>query len=112
MNETQVIKALNALAQETRLRIVKHLVACGDAGASAGDIGDSVGASSSRLSFHLSALENAGVVSSERQSRNIIYRADYTQLGNVISHLLEDCCNNHPTVAACCLPGKSDDGCC
>ena len=112
MDEAQVIKSLDALAQETRLRIVKHLVACGEAGASAGDIGDVVGASSSRLSFHLSALENAGIVSSERQSRNIIYRADYARLGNVISYLLEDCCNNHPAIAACCGLSGNEESCC
>ena len=103
MNESQTIKMLNALSQETRLKIVRYLVSCGDKGASAGDVGRQVDATSSRASFHLSTLENAGVISSERQSRNIIYRANFKQIGGLISFLLNDCCENHPDIRACCL---------
>ena len=102
MEESQVIQTLGALAQETRLRIVCHLVGCGPEGAPAAKIGEAVGASSSRLSFHLSALEHANVVSSKRVSRSIIYRVDFEQVGGVISYLLHDCCQNHPTVKECC----------
>ncbi len=93
---------LAALSQETRLRVVRYLVQAGEAGASAGEIGKEVEASSSRISFHLSALERAGVVSSERRSRSIIYRAEIGKLGNLISFLLNDCCDNHPDILACC----------
>lgn len=100
---------LGALSQETRLRIVRYLIKCGPKGASAGDVGEHVEAASSRASFHLSALEKAGVISSERQSRHIIYRADTQNLGELISFLLNDCCDNHPDIRACCL---SEDKCC
>ena len=103
MDETQAIKMLNALSQETRLRIVRYLVSCGDDGASAGDVGRQVDATSSRASFHLSTLENAGVISSERQSRRIIYRANFKDIGGLMSFLLNDCCENHPDIRACCL---------
>ncbi len=103
LNETQVIAMLSALSQETRLRIVRYLVSCGEDGASAGDIGRQVDATSSRASFHLSALENAGVISSERQSRKIVYRANFQHIGSLISFLLNDCCENHPDIRACCL---------
>lgn len=93
---------LAALSQETRLRVVRYLVHCGADGASAGQIGTEVEATSSRISFHLSALERAGVVSSERRSRSIIYRADIGNLGGLISFLLNDCCDNHPEIRACC----------
>lgn len=102
MDEKQVITALGALAQETRLQTMRFLVRCGPQGASAGVIGESVGASSSRLSFHLSALEHAGLVSSERVSRHIVYRANFDELGGLIAYLLHDCCANHPTIQACC----------
>lgn len=108
MNEAQVIAMLNALSQETRLRIVRYLVSCGDEGASAGDVGKRVEATYSRASFHLSALENAGVISSQRQSRKIIYRANFEQIGGLLSFLLNDCCKNHPDIRACCL---SEDCC-
>ncbi|MDE2791567.1 MAG: metalloregulator ArsR/SmtB family transcription factor [Paracoccaceae bacterium] len=103
MNEPQAIAALGALAQETRLRIVRYLVRCGDDGASAGDIGRVVEATSSRASFHLSALENAGLIRSERRSRNTIYRAEFEQLGGLLSFLLSDCCGANPDIRACCL---------
>lgn len=103
MKEKQALGMLGALSQETRLRIIRYLVQCGDDGAAAGDVGKHVDATSSRASFHLSALEQAGVISSERQSRNIIYRADIRNLGNLISFLLNDCCDNHPDIRVCCL---------
>ena len=109
MNEEQALNMLSALSQETRLRVVRYLVQCGEEGASAGDVGKHVDAASSRASFHLAALENAGAISSERRSRHIIYHADFGNLGNLISFLLNNCCDNHPDVRACCL---LDDGCC
>ncbi len=102
MDEDRAIAMLAALSQETRLRMVRYLVACGDSGAAAGDIGAKVGASSSRASFHLSALEKAGVIRSERQSRSIIYRAELQNLGGLVSFLLNDCCEGHPDILACC----------
>ncbi len=106
MKEQQALAMLGALSQETRLRVVRYLVECGDQGASAGDVGERVGASSSRASFHLAALEKAGVIFSERQSRKIIYRANIENLGGVISFLLNDCCGDHPDIRACCLRGR------
>lgn len=102
MDENQALDMLGALSQETRLRAVRYLVQCGPDGASAGEVGAHVAAASSRASFHLSALENAGVVTSERRSRHIIYRADLANLGGLISFLLNDCCDGHPDVLACC----------
>lgn len=108
MKEAKAIDALSALSQETRLRIVRYLVSCGDDGAAAGEVGKQVDAAGPRASFHLSALENAGVITSERQSRKIIYRANFEHIGGLISFLLNDCCDNHPDIRACCI---SDDCC-
>ncbi|MGI9418669.1 MAG: ArsR/SmtB family transcription factor [Geminicoccaceae bacterium] len=93
---------LSALSQETRLHVVRYLVQQGSKGASAGEISEFVGAISSRASFHLAALERAGVLSSERQSRKIIYRANIENLGGLVSFLLNDCCDGHPDILACC----------
>ncbi|MGI9357408.1 MAG: ArsR/SmtB family transcription factor [Rhizobiaceae bacterium] len=95
---------LAALSQETRLNIVRFLVAAGKDGASAGDVGKHVDAIASRASFHLSALEQAGVIKSERQSRHIIYRANLDNLGYLVSFMLNDCCGGHPDILACCKP--------
>ena len=102
MNEKDALPMLSALSQETRLNMVRFLIGKGAEGAPAGEIADHVGAISSRASFHLSALENAGVVSSERQSRQIIYRADLQRMGALVAFILNDCCGGHPDVLACC----------
>ncbi len=102
MDETIALPMFAALAQETRLKILRYLVEAGEGGATAGDIGKRVDAASSRASFHLAALERAGVITSERQSRHIIYRADIENLGGLVSFLLNDCCDNHPDVRECC----------
>ncbi len=102
MKEAQALDILGALSQETRLRIVRFLVRCGADGASAGDVARHVGAAASRASFHLSNLEQAGVITSERHARSIVYKASFTKLGGLIAFLLEDCCAGHPEVVACC----------
>ncbi|MDA7949245.1 MAG: metalloregulator ArsR/SmtB family transcription factor [Hyphomicrobiaceae bacterium] len=107
MKEHQALDMLHALSQETRLRIVRHLVRRGEEGATAGEIGKEVNAASSRASFHLSALEHAGAVTSQRRSRNIIYRANVAKLGNMMSFLLDNCCDNHPDIRKCCLGAEA-----
>lgn len=111
MNESQVINALSALSHEIRLRIVRHLVKKGADGDSAGAIGEAVGAAPSKITFHVSALERAGVVTSERVSRQIVYRLDFEQLGYMLNYLLHDCCDGNPVVLACCGV-NTESGCC
>lgn len=108
MDESQVVVALSALSHETRLRVIRYLVKTGADGKPAGEIAEAMGASPSKISFHLAALERSGIVSSERVSRQIVYRADFEQLGALMNYLLADCCQNSPTVLACCdMPGNS-----
>ena len=102
MNESQVTTALAALSQQTRLRILRYLVTQGPAGATAGDIGKKVEASSSRASFHLAALTQADLITATRRSRHIIYAVDFTAMGALIGYLVKDCCNNNAQVVACC----------
>ncbi|MBT9243915.1 metalloregulator ArsR/SmtB family transcription factor [Gemmobacter fulvus] len=102
MERSKVLSALSALAHEARLDLVRLLVPKGDAGMAAGDIGRALGLPASRLSFHLSALEQAGLIRSRRVSRNVIYTADLAGIGGAISYLLADCCMDHPDVLACC----------
>ena len=111
MNESQVIEALSALSNKVRLRILRHLVVAGTEGDSAGSIGEAVSAAPSKVSFHISAMERAGLVTSEKVSRSIIYRANFQHLGGVLNYLLTDCCNNNETVLACCGV-KADKNCC
>lgn len=93
---------LGALAQETRLHIVRYLIERGEDGAAAGEIAHAVNAISSKASFHLSALERAELIYAERRSRSIIYRARIDHLGALVSFMLNDCCKGHPDIMACC----------
>jgi len=121
MDEAQALSAFAGLAQETRLRIVRLLVEAGPDGLPAGAIGAAMdGASSSRMSFHLSHLEQAGLVRSRREGRSIIYSAALGTLSDLVAFLLRDCCNGHPEVCApavaalscACDPNASDPNAC
>jgi ArsR family transcriptional regulator, arsenate/arsenite/antimonite-responsive transcriptional repressor len=119
IDETQALDAFGALSQGTRLQMVRALVVAGPDGMSAGAIGDAVGASSSSASFHLSNLERAGLVTSRRASRSIIYSANYEGLSGLVEFLMRDCCQGHPEVcipagevaASCCAPAAKEMAC-
>ena len=101
MEESQALAAFAALSQETRLRIVRLLVQAGPEGMAAGAIGEALGgATTSRLSFHLTHLEHAGLVQSRRDGRFIIYSAVYAGLAELVGFLMQDCCQGHPEICA------------
>ena len=102
MNEKDALNMLGALSQEMRLRIIRYLIERGDEGAAAGEIAGTMGAIASKASFHLAALERAGLIASRRLSRKIIYRVRLDNLGGLVSFLLNDCCASHPDILACC----------
>lgn len=89
------------MASETRLDLVRTLIDAGDGGLAAGEIGKRLAVSASRLSFHLSSLEQAGLVVARRAGRNVIYSANHSGIGAVIGYLLNDCCSSHPKICAC-----------
>ena len=108
MDRSKVLASLSALANDARLDIMRLLVVAGDAGLAAGKIGNDLGHSASRLSFHLGILQQAGLIRSRRAARNVIYSADFDGLGGTIAYLLRDCCMDHPQVHACCNNPQSD----
>ena len=102
MEEDQVLTAFSALSNRTRLQVLRHLVEAGPEGRMAGDVAAALGASPSRMSFHLSALQEAGIVASERQSRQIVYRVNFDTIGGLMRFLLEDCCKGQASLRSCC----------
>ena len=92
MKKSRVVAALGALAQETRLDIFRLLVQKGPEGLPAGDIGMRLGQPSPTMSFHLNQLRFAGLVSSRRQSRSIIYTANFKAMSDLLGYLTENCC--------------------
>jgi ArsR family transcriptional regulator len=95
MKKSVVISALGALAQETRLDIFRLLVQ-GPEGLPAGEIGSRLGQPSPTISFHLNQLRFAGLVSSRRESRSIIYSANFKTMNDLIAYLTENCCGGRP----------------
>ena len=89
---TEAVEALGAMAQETRLAIIRLLVRQGPDGMPAGDIAEDVGIPPATLSFHLAQLGHAGLVRSRREGRRIIYSADYDGLSALMAFLMEKCC--------------------
>lgn len=104
MDEENALGVFSVLSNATRLRILKALVMAGKEGLLAGEIATAVDATPSRASFHLSAMVEAGLLSSERQSRKISYSANYERIGDLVQYLLQDCCQNDPAVLSCCVP--------
>lgn len=92
MKAKYAVEALGALAQESRLSVFRLLVKQGPSGLPAGAIGDKLGIPAPTLSFHLSQLSRAGLVKSRRESRSIIYSADYDGIQQLINFLTENCC--------------------
>lgn len=89
-----------ALSQETRVDLLRLLAGAGDGGLAAGDIAEALQVAPSRLSFHLSALEHAGLVRSVRQGRRVIYSARLTGLRALFEFLTETCCAGRPELCA------------
>jgi DNA-binding transcriptional ArsR family regulator len=106
MDSATVIRALGALAQDHRLAAFRLLVQAGDEGLPAGVIAEKLGVVASSMSFHLAALAQAGLVTQRRQSRLIIYTADYQAMTGLMGYLTENCCGGVPctTQEMCCPP--------
>src|SRR5260370_32908979 len=96
MKKLAIIAGLGALAQETRLDILRMLVQAGPEGLAAGEIGVRLGLPSPTLSFHLNQLRFAGLVASRRASRSIIYSANFRAIGDLVTYLTENCCGGRP----------------
>lgn len=108
MQTKQVIAALAALAQESRLAVFRLLVQAGPEGVPASRIGEQVGISPSALSFHLKELAHADLVTSRQDGRFVIYSANYNAMNTVLRFLTDNCCGGN----SCTPPGMkcSDKG--
>jgi DNA-binding transcriptional ArsR family regulator len=92
MDEAQSVAALAALAHPQRLRVFRALVVAGADGLTPSVLADQLGVARNALSFHLKELAHAGLVTTEPQGRNLIYRAAYGRMNALIGYLTEHCC--------------------
>lgn len=114
MDANDTIEALAALAQPTRLEAFRQLAAAEPEGIAAGDLARRLDVPQNTMSAHLAVLTRAGLATSDRQGRSIIYRADLPALRTVLLFLLQDCCDGRPEICApliadlspCCVPSE------
>lgn len=92
LDSAAVIAALAALAQEHRLAAFRLLVEAGPDGVSAGDLADRLSIPRSSLSFHLNQMMQAGLIVQRRESRSLIYSADFAAMAALVGFLTENCC--------------------
>jgi DNA-binding transcriptional ArsR family regulator len=101
MKAKAVIEALGALAHEHRLAIFKLLVERGPEGLPAGHIGARLKLVPSSLTFHLQNLQRAGLITQRRESRQLIYSADFESMQGVVGYLTENCCAESACAPSC-----------
>jgi ArsR family transcriptional regulator, arsenate/arsenite/antimonite-responsive transcriptional repressor len=115
MDSTDAIAALAALAQGTRLETFRLLVKHEPHGVAAGELARLIDVPQNTMSAHLAILSRAGLVTGERHSRTIIYRANLDGFRELTLFMVQDCCGGSPELCApliesllpCCPPRKA-----
>ena len=96
MEQTDVIQALAALAQPVRLQVFRALVVAGPEGLTPTLLAAGLDVSPSGLSFHLKELSHAGLVTTQRDGRHIVYRAEFAAMNQLLVFLSAECCQGEP----------------
>jgi DNA-binding transcriptional ArsR family regulator len=108
MEEKLAIASLSALAQSMRLRVFRALVGAGPQGMTPGALSALLDVPASTLSFHLKELANAGLVTQDREGRNLIYRPALQQMNELLAYLTAHCCLGRPCADT---PAKGLEAC-
>lgn len=119
MDTTHAIDVFAALAQPTRLEAFRLIVEHEPHGLPAGEVARRLDVPQNTMSTHLAVLARAGLISSERHSRSIIFRAEMDRVRDVASFLVSDCCGGRPELCEplvaeftpCCTPGAGKNAC-
>ncbi len=112
MEIKDAVSQLSALAQDGRLAVFRLLVRAGHDGLPAGEIAAALGTVQNTLSAQLAVLANAGLVSSERRGRSIVYSARYESISSLIIYLMEDCCQGRAEIREPVLVAANTSACC
>ena len=104
MKTPEAVKALAALAQDTRLAIYRLLVRQGPDGLPAGTIAERLDVPAATLSFHLKELAHAGMIGSRQDGRFVYYFANYGRMNDLLGFLSENCCQGDAAIAYAPMP--------
>src|ERR1700712_5284376 len=107
MEKTDVVVALAALAQDSRLDMFRLLVRAGPEGMPAGAVAEALDLAPNTLTFHFDRLRMAGLVTVRRDGRSMIYAARFEKMNALIGFLTENCCGGAQCApAAECKPAR------
>jgi ArsR family transcriptional regulator len=106
MNGKDVVRALAALAQESRLAVFRLLVRRGPEGYPAGEISERLDIPGPTLSFHLKELTQAGLISRRKASRFIYYAPAFDRMNELLGYLTENCCSQGVVCDTACAPAR------
>ena len=112
MDSEKAALGFTALGQTTRLELLRLLLARGPNGMAAGDIAGALGVTPSTLSFHLRALDQAGLIRPTRQGRSLVYAAQVAALRDLLAFVADACCEGQPERCgdiAALLPPKAEE---
>jgi len=109
MKHQAVVRALAALAQESRLAVFRLLVTRGPEGYPAGEIGELLEIPGPTLSFHLKELAQAGLITARRESRFIYYAPAFERMNELLGYLTENCCTQGTVCATACAPKNTSN---
>jgi DNA-binding transcriptional ArsR family regulator len=109
MNLQEAVRALAALAQESRLAVFRLLVNRGAEGYPAGEIADLLEIPGPTLSFHLKELAQAGLLTSRKESRFIYYAPAFGRMNELLGYLTENCCGQGTVCATACVPKNTSN---
>src|SRR5450755_635755 len=101
MENTEVVRALAALAQDNRLDVFRLLVQAGPDGMPAGAVATTLGLAPNTLTFHFDRLRTAGLVTVRREGRSMIYAARFDTMNDLLGYLSKNCCGGD---AQKCVP--------
>jgi len=100
MESKVIVSMLSALGHEGRLAIFRLLVKAGPEGIAAGEIARTLAVLPNSLSANLNVLSHAGLITSRREGRSILYAANYDAMSGMLGFLVEDCCGGSPEICA------------
>jgi DNA-binding transcriptional ArsR family regulator len=107
----RALAALAALGQQTRLAIFRLLVTHEPCGLTVGEVAAAMRCPQNTTSGHLAILARAQIVTSIRQGRSVVYRADMAGMRWLLEYLLADCCNGDPSLCASAFSSLCDGAC-
>ena len=113
MKPQDVLVALFALAQESRLALFRLLVKRGPDGFTPGELAEKLAIPAPTMSFHLKELTRSGLIAARRDGRFLYYSVNFAVMQGLVDFLMEKCCTLSetyaPTETSCatgCTPGK------